>query len=164
MAYIAEDEISNIRSSINIIDVIGGYIPLTGKGKNYFGVCPFHDDHSPSMSVSVDKQIYKCFSCGASGNVFTFVQNYEKVTFIEAVHRVANLAGISLNVKTQINADISKENDIATEHKKHNKIRIKFCKSSKNHSSNNLGRYVVDMSTHTTMIKIKITISEKSEV
>ena len=56
---------------------ISKYVNLTKKGKNYFGVCPFHDDHSPSMSVSPEKQIYTCFSCGASGNVFTFVADFE---------------------------------------------------------------------------------------
>ena len=66
---VTEEEIERIRKSANIIDIISSYIPLTQKGKNYFGVCPFHEDHSPSMSVSEEKQIYKCFSCGAAGNV-----------------------------------------------------------------------------------------------
>lgn len=85
-----EQIIENIRTQVNIVDVISSYLPLTQKGKNYFGVCPFHEDHSPSMSVSVDKQIYKCFSCGAGGNVFTFVKDYENVSFIEAVSIVAD--------------------------------------------------------------------------
>ena len=72
--------INEIRKSVNIVDVVSSYIPLTKKGKNYFGVCPFHDDHSPSMSVAEDKQIYKCFSCGASGNIFTFIENYENIS------------------------------------------------------------------------------------
>ncbi|HOP65726.1 MAG TPA: DNA primase [Bacilli bacterium] len=97
MSYIDQEEINKIRSSVDIIDIVGSYIPLTKKGKNYFGVCPFHDDHTPSMSVSGEKQIYKCFTCGASGNVFTFVQDYENVSFIEAVGIVANKAGITLS-------------------------------------------------------------------
>ena len=88
------DLINEIRKSVNIVDVISSYIPLTKKGKNYFGVCPFHDDHSPSMSVAYDKQIYKCFSCGATGNVFTFIENYENVDFIEAVKKCADISGI----------------------------------------------------------------------
>ena len=91
---VSNEEIDKIRKSANIIDVISSYIPLTQKGKNYFGVCPFHEDHSPSMSVSLEKQIYKCFSCGASGNVFTFVSEYENVNFLEAVKIVADKCGL----------------------------------------------------------------------
>ncbi len=91
---VSNEEIDKIRRSANIIDIISSYIPLTQKGKNYFGVCPFHEDHSPSMSVSEEKQIYKCFSCGASGNVFTFVSEYENVKFLEAVKIVADKCGI----------------------------------------------------------------------
>lgn len=101
-----DKEIDNILKSANIIDIISSYIPLTQKGKNYFGVCPFHEDHSPSMSVSEEKQIYKCFSCGAAGNVFTFVKEYENVSFIEAVKIVADKCGLvfhgSVNVTTKI--------------------------------------------------------------
>ena len=91
---VTDEEIEKIRKSANIIDIISSYIPLTQKGKNYFGVCPFHEDHSPSMSVSEEKQIYKCFSCGAAGNVFTFVSEYENVKFLEAVKIVAEKCGI----------------------------------------------------------------------
>ncbi len=89
--------INEIRKSVNIVDVISSYMPLTKKGKNYFGVCPFHDDHSPSMSVAEDKQIYKCFSCGESGNVFTFLEKYENISFLEAVKKCADLSGIEFN-------------------------------------------------------------------
>lgn len=97
MAYIDDETINIIRSSANIVDIIKEYVPLTSKGKNFFGVCPFHQDHAPSMSVSSDKQIYRCFSCGAAGNVFTFVKDYENVSFLEAVSIVAKKVGISFN-------------------------------------------------------------------
>lgn len=97
MAYIDESKINEIRNSVNIVDIIKEYVPLTSKGKNFFGVCPFHEDHAPSMSVSSDKQIYRCFSCGAAGNVFTFVKDYENVSFLEAVSIVAKKAGISFD-------------------------------------------------------------------
>lgn len=100
MAFIDNEEINNIRQTANIIDIISSYIPLEQKGRNYFGVCPFHNDHSPSMSVSSEKQIYKCFSCGATGNVFTFVQNYENLSFVESVVLVAKKVGI--NIKSNI--------------------------------------------------------------
>ena len=89
--------LSEIRKSVNIVDVISNYIPLTKKGKNYFGVCPFHDDHSPSMSVAEDKQIYKCFSCGEAGNVFKFIQEYENISFLEAVKKCADMSGIEFS-------------------------------------------------------------------
>lgn len=96
MPRISESKINEIRESADIVDIIKNYIPLELKGKNYFGVCPFHQDHSPSMSVSKEKQMYKCFSCGAAGNVFTFVSNYENISFIEAVVKVAGILGISV--------------------------------------------------------------------
>ena len=98
MAKISPEEIAHIREQADIVEIIGDYIPLTMRGKNYFGVCPFHQDHSPSMSVSREKQMYKCFSCGAAGNVFKFVSEYENISFIEAVAKVAAKIGISLNI------------------------------------------------------------------
>lgn len=95
---IDSNTLNEIRNSLDIVDVISNYLPLTSKGKNYFGVCPFHDDHSPSMSVSKEKQIYTCFSCGASGNVFKFIQDYENISFTEAIKKCADMAGISINV------------------------------------------------------------------
>lgn len=101
MAMIPSEEINLIRKEADIVDVIGSYINLVPKGKNYFGVCPFHNDHSPSLSVSPDKQIYRCFTCTASGNVFTFVQNYENISFVEAVKKVADKIGHHLDVDTK---------------------------------------------------------------
>ncbi len=98
MNVLSNDEINHIRGSVNIVDVIGEYLPLTQKGKNFFGVCPFHDDHSPSMSVSSEKQIYTCFSCGATGNVFKFIMDYEHISFPEALKKVADKAGIDIAI------------------------------------------------------------------
>ncbi|MDF9824432.1 DNA primase [Breznakia sp. PF5-3] len=102
MARIPENVINDIRNRVDIVDIISQYIPLTKKGKNFVGVCPFHDDHNPSMSVSSDKQIFHCFVCGAGGNAFTFTQKYENISFIEAVKRVADLGNIPVDI------DISK--------------------------------------------------------
>ena len=101
--------INEIRKSVNIVDVISSYMPLTKKGKNYFGVCPFHDDHSPSMSVAEDKQIYKCFSCGESGNVFTFLEKYENISFLEAVKKCADLSGIEFNYGKSIQKNYNQD-------------------------------------------------------
>ena len=98
MPRISENVINEIRAQADIVDIIKEYIPLTPKGKNYFGVCPFHQDHSPSMSVSREKQMFKCFSCGAAGNVFKFVSDYENISFIEAVSKVASKVGIPLTI------------------------------------------------------------------
>ena len=95
---IDNNTLNEIRNSLDIVDVISNYITLTSKGKNYFGTCPFHDDHSPSMSVSREKQIYTCFSCGATGNVFKFIQDYENISFIESVKKCADMAGIYIEV------------------------------------------------------------------
>lgn len=88
---------NEIREKIDIVDLIGEYVPLVQKGRNYFGVCPFHNDTNPSMSVSREKQIYKCFSCGASGNIFTFVRDYEHVDMRDALEILANKAGVTLS-------------------------------------------------------------------
>ena len=98
MNTLSQEKINEIRNSVNIVDVISSYIPLTPKGKNYFGVCPFHDDTNPSMSVSPSRQIYKCFSCGATGTVFKFIMDYENISFMEAVKKVADLGGIAVNI------------------------------------------------------------------
>lgn len=105
---ISQEEINHIQSVTSIVDVIGSYITLEKKGKNYFGLCPFHDDHSPSMSVSDDKKIYTCFVCGNTGNVFQFVQNYENVSFLEAVKIVAEKNGIDVNVDLKTNTKYDK--------------------------------------------------------
>lgn len=99
MNYLNPEKLNEIRNSVDIVSVISSYIPLVPKGKNYFGVCPFHDDNHPSMSVSNDKKIYKCFSCGATGNVFKFLMDYENIPFLEAVKKVADLGGISVDIK-----------------------------------------------------------------
>ena len=96
MAYISNEIINEIRNKTDIVDVVSKYVNLTKRGKNYFGVCPFHDDHSPSMSVSPEKQIFTCFSCGATGNVFTFVSDFEKISFIDAVRLLGDKLGITI--------------------------------------------------------------------
>lgn len=96
MAYISNEVINEIRNKTDIVDVVSRYVNLTKRGKNYIGVCPFHDDHSPSMSVSPEKQIFTCFSCGASGNVFTFVSDFEKISFMDAVKLLGDKLGINI--------------------------------------------------------------------
>lgn len=100
MVILKKDEIDAIKSANNIVDVIGEKLNLVKKGKNYSAVCPFHDDHSPSMSISEEKQIFKCFSCGAYGNVIKFIQDFDHVSFNEALQILADRAGIKINVSS----------------------------------------------------------------
>ena len=104
MPRISDQDINVVRAKADIVDVISRYLQVQRKGKSYVALCPFHDDHSPSMSISPDRQIYKCFVCGAGGNVFTFVQNYEKVSFTEAVAQVANIVGYPLSLENDLPA------------------------------------------------------------
>lgn len=99
MKKIAEEIINEIRTKTDIVEVISNYLPVIRKGKSYRCVCPFHDDHDPSLNISQEKQIYRCFSCGASGGVFHFVQNYEKISFVEAVAKLGEQAGIQVDYK-----------------------------------------------------------------
>ncbi|MFR2648355.1 MAG: DNA primase [Blautia coccoides] len=94
--YYSDDVIEEVRMKNDIVDVISGYVRLQKKGSSYFGLCPFHNEKSPSFSVSPGKQMYYCFGCGAGGNVFTFVMEYENFTFIEAVKYLAERAGVKL--------------------------------------------------------------------
>ena len=98
MKLLTQEKINEIRNSVNIVDVISSYVSLTPRGKNYFGICPFHDDNNPSMSVNNEKQIYKCFSCGATGTVFKFLMDYENITFNEAVKKIADIGGIQVEI------------------------------------------------------------------
>ena len=131
---ITNELINEIRNKIDIVDVISNYLPLTQRGKNYFGVCPFHDDHSPSMSVSKEKQIYTCFSCGATGNVFTFVSEYERINFYEAVKLLGNKIGYNLG------------NVTATDNKKDKSLEIYdlACKYYQNNLNSVLGKNAID--------------------
>lgn len=98
MALIKDEEINAIREQSDIVDIISQYLTLTKQGKNYVAVCPFHDDHSPSLVVSPEKQIFNCFTCRTGGNVFSFIMKYENVGFLEAVKMVADKVGYKINL------------------------------------------------------------------
>lgn len=121
------DLIQSVRSKVDIVDVISSYLPLVQKGKNYFGVCPFHDDTNPSMSVSRSLQIYKCFSCGASGNVFNFVMDYEHISFKEALELLAKKAGIEIK-----GLKLKKENNQNDPYYKIYELALKFYQNNLN--------------------------------
>jgi len=108
--YYPDELVEEVRSRNDIVDVVGGYVRLQKKGASYFGLCPFHNEKSPSFSVSPQKQMYYCFGCGAGGNVFTFLMNYENDTFPEAIKTLADRAGIDLP-EIEYSEEMKKEAD-----------------------------------------------------
>ena len=110
MAYYSDELIEEVRSRNDIVDVISGYVRLTKKGSTYFGLCPFHNEKTGSFSESPNKQMYYCFGCGAGGNVFTFLMQYENFSFPEAMEALAERAGIELP-KQEMSAQAKKEAD-----------------------------------------------------
>lgn len=97
MPRLSAEKINEIRQSVDIVDVIGNYLSLQKKGRNYVALCPFHDDSRPSMSISPERQIYMCFVCHNGGNVFTFLKNYLIISYIEAVKMVASMGNVDIS-------------------------------------------------------------------
>ena len=93
---IPEQKIEEIRSAADIVDVISGHVHLRKRGKNFIGLCPFHQEKTPSFTVSDDKQIFHCFGCGAGGNVFKFLMDFKNISFVEAVEEMAEHVGIKI--------------------------------------------------------------------
>ena len=122
MVRYSDELIEEIRSSNDIVDVISQYVILKRSGRNFFGLCPFHKEKSPSFSVSPDKQIFHCFGCGVGGNVIHFVSKIENLNFIETLQLLANRANINLptldnsyqdNKKAALKAKVYEINEIA---------------------------------------------------
>lgn len=109
---ITEEVIEKIKEQNDIVDIISESVRLKKAGKNYMGLCPFHNDKSPSFSVSTEKQIYKCFSCGEAGNVLTFIMKYKKLTFLEAAKYLADKANIPLQIEGQENSRVTKKKEL----------------------------------------------------
>ena len=107
MNVLTQEQLNNIRSSVNIVDVVSKYIPLNHKGSNYWGVCPFHSDTNPSLCVSPDKQIYTCFVCHKTGNAYNFIMDFEHVSFMEAVRKVADQANIKVDINVPVKKNIN---------------------------------------------------------
>lgn len=99
---IPENKIDEVRNAADIVDIISGYVQLKKRGKNFIGLCPFHQEKTPSFTVNEDKQIYHCFGCGNGGNVFKFLMEFKNISFVEAVEEVAESAGIKIEVEQNI--------------------------------------------------------------
>ena len=93
---ISQNTIQEILSRIDIIDIVGGFVKLKKRGANYLGLCPFHNEKTPSFTVSPSKEIYKCFGCGRSGNSISFIMEHEKYSYVEALKWLANKYGIAI--------------------------------------------------------------------
>ena len=156
MAYISNELTNEIQNRCDIVEVISKYVQLSKRGKNYFGLCPFHDDHNASMSVSPDKQIYKCFSCGESGNVFTFVAKYNNISFHEAVILLGKEKGYDLQDTTS--------NMVQDKHTKDYEIYDYACKIYQNNLYTSSGKSAIEYLTNRkidkdTIKKFKIGLS-----
>ena len=111
MVKIPESTIEQIKARADILDIVSEVVNLQKRGANYFGICPFHDDHKPSMSVSPSKGLYRCFSCGNGGNAITFVMEYDKITFVEALKKLAERYNIPISWEES--DDNTKSSDIS---------------------------------------------------
>ena len=123
--FLSDDVIEEVRSRSDIVDVISSYVKLQKKGSSYFGCCPFHNEKTPSFSVSPHKQMFYCFGCGEGGNVFSFLMKYDSLTFIEAVKQLADRAGIELP-EIAFNPEEKKKADLKTELLEINKEAAKY--------------------------------------
>ncbi len=120
-----EELVEEIRARNDIVDVVSGYVKLQRKGSSYFGLCPFHNEKSPSFSVSPGKQMYYCFGCGAGGNVFTFLMEYENYTFPETLKALADRAGISLPER-EYSQEEKKQQDLKSRLLELNKMAARY--------------------------------------
>ena len=123
--YYSDDIVEEVRMRSDIVDVISGYVKLQRRGSSYFGLCPFHNEKTPSFSVSPGKQMYYCFGCGAGGNVFTFIMEYENFTFPEALKFLADRAGITLP-EQECSEEARKQRDKKSAILEVNKIAAKY--------------------------------------
>lgn len=125
MSYYSQEIVEEIRSRNDIVDVISGYMRLQRKGSYFVGVCPFHNDHNPSMTVSRTRQTYHCFSCGAGGDVYKFVMEYENLTFPEAKKVLADRAGIELP-QQNYSREAKQQADLKAQILEMNKLAAKY--------------------------------------
>lgn len=123
--YYSEDLVEEVRMKNDIVDVISGYVKLQKKGSSYFGLCPFHNEKSPSFSVSPSKQMYYCFGCGAGGNVFTFIMEYENYSFPEALKMLADRVGVPLP-EEEVNEEMKKQQNLRSSILDVNKMAAKY--------------------------------------
>ena len=148
MTLLSQEQLDNIRSGVSIVDVISKYMPLTHKGSNYWGVCPFHSDTNPSLCVSEEKQIFTCFVCHKTGNSFNFIMDYEHVSFIDAVKKVATMGNINVDIKSNVTKNIN--DNLYNIYLDANKI---YQNNINNSLGNNAKKYLLDRGINDEIIK-----------
>lgn len=156
MARVSQEIIDRVRDSANIVDIISQYIDLRKRGQNFVGICPFHNDTRPSLYVSPVKEIYKCFACGAGGNVFTFLMEYDKISFIDAVKQLGDKYGIEVILSgTEMDKDL-----YANLFNIHDYVANLFHKRLLDKSNKNILKYLTDRGlTEETINNFKIGLS-----
>ena len=130
MVRYSDEIIEEVRQTNDIVDIISQYVRLKRSGRNFFGLCPFHNEKSPSFSVSPDKQIFHCFGCGVGGNVFTFLTKIEGINFVEAVQMLAERSNIQLptlennvdSAREELKAKVFKVNEFTAQYYHENSI------------------------------------------
>ncbi len=161
MPRYSDEIIEEVRQSNDIVDIISQYVHLKRSGRNYFGLCPFHNEKSPSFSVSPDKQIFHCFGCGVGGNVFTFLMKIEGISFVEAVQTLAERANIQLTT-LENNVDTAKE-ILKSKVLKVNEVAANFYHENLYHSESKIAQEYIKKRklTNETLISFKIGYSGK---
>ena len=161
MPRYSDEIIEEVRQSNDIVDIISQYVHLKRSGRNYFGLCPFHNEKSPSFSVSPDKQIFHCFGCGVGGNVFTFLMKIEGISFVEAVQTLAERANIQLPT-LENNVDTAKE-ILKSKVLKVNEVAANFYHENLYHSESKIAQEYIKKRklTNETLISFKIGYSGK---
>src|SRR4051794_15808446 len=109
---IAQETIQQIISRIDIIDIVGTFVKLKKRGTNYLGLCPFHNEKSPSFTVSPTKEIYKCFGCGKSGNSISFLMEHEKYSYVESLRWLANRYNVEVQ-ETEVSEEVKQQQQVA---------------------------------------------------
>lgn len=161
--YYPEDIVEEVRQRNDIVDVIGNYVKLQKKGSSYMGLCPFHNEKSPSFSVSGQKQMYHCFGCGVGGNVFTFIMEYENYSFVEALKMLAERAGVDLP-EVKYSEEAKRQADIKGQLLEINKEAAKyyFYQLKKEQGAHAL-KYLTDRElSHDTIVKFGLGYSNKT--
>ena len=128
MPQISENTIELIRTTADIVDVISSYIELKKKGRNFFGLCPFHGEKTPSFSVNQEKQIYKCFGCGKGGGTINFVMDVERLDFVDALKFLGN----KYNINVEIEHNSKSSNDLFNQLYKMNELANDYYKTKMN--------------------------------
>ena len=161
--YYEEDFVEEVRRRNDIVDIISSYVNLKRSGSNHVGLCPFHNEKTASFSVSAGKQMYYCFGCGAGGNVFTFLMEYENLTFVEALEQLAERAGMELPAKGDSAAD-RRRRDMRDTVLEINKLAAKYYFSKLKSSRGKAGyEYLINRGlSNETIVKFGLGFSDKS--